>query len=145
MAIINYTDITKGIESILNRRLSGYIVTRNERKNSDPNKCIAAGTGWIGIYKGSVNYDAYVMGSRPWKITAQPYINLQVVSTLSGEDAENRLQAAEKEVIQAIETDRTLGGSVAMILGYNMEYEYNDDNEIYFIGVNIKINCETRG
>lgn len=144
MAILNYSSITKAIEDILRQRLPGYVITRNERKNVDPNICLMAGTGWIGIYRGSIDYDAYVISSRPWNVTPAPLINVQVASELSGNDCEDRLQTAEKAVVDALENDRTLNNTVSMILGYSMDYEYNQIEEIYFHGVNIRVKAETR-
>jgi hypothetical protein len=139
VGILNYSDVTKGIEDILNQRLSGYVITRNDRKNADPNRC-----PWIGIYRGSLVYEAHTIGGRPWKASPSPQINIQVASTLSGDDAEDRLQEAEKEVIEALETDRTLGSTVSMILGYNINYEYSQTDEIYYHGCTITIRTETR-
>ena len=144
MAIVNYSDITKGIESILLQHLKGYVITRNERKNTDPNVCMEAGTGWIGIYRGPVDYEAHTIGSRPWMASPEPFINLQVVSNLSGDDAEDRLQDAEEEVVNALETDRTLNNTVDYVMGYSMDYEYNDLENIYHHGVNIKIKAQVR-
>jgi hypothetical protein len=144
MAILNYSDITKAIESILRQKLKGYVITRNERKNTDPNVCLIAGTGWIGIYRGSIDYSAYVISSRPWLVDPAPIVNVQVVSKLSGSDAEDRLQAAEEEVVNALDADRSLKNTVSTVLGYSMEYDYNSTNEIYFHGVNIKIKAQTR-
>jgi hypothetical protein len=144
MAIVDYGAVTKAVEDILSKYLTGYIITRNERKNTDPNICIEAGTGWIGIYRGAVSYAANTIGSRPWLVDIEPLINLQVVSTFSGDDAEDRLQDAEKDVIEALENDRTLDNTVNHVLGYELDYEYNDLNDIYHHGVNIRIKAQTR-
>lgn len=141
MAILNYSDITKAIETLLRRKLTGFNITRNQRKNADPNRCIP--DGWIGIYRGPIDYNANVMGSRPWLVDPEPLINVQVVGR-TGDEAENNLQDAEEKVINIIESDRTLGNTVSTILGYSMEYEYNTAENIYYHGVNIKIKAQTR-
>lgn len=144
MAILNYGTITRAIETLLRQKLIGFVITRNARKNEDPNKCLSANGGWIGIYRGPIEYTAHVIGNRPWLVDPEPFVNIQVASVLSGDDAEDRLEYAEKKVIDILETDRTLGGTVHMILGYSMDYEYNSTKEIYFHGVNVKIKAQTR-
>lgn len=144
MAILDYGSVTKAIEDLLCQKLTGFIITRNERKNTDPNKCLAPSDGWIGIYRGSIVYNSHVIGSRPWLVDPEPFINLQVASLVSGYDAEDRLQDAEKKVVDILESDRTLGNTVHTILRYKMDYEYNSDTEIYFHGVNIHIMAQTR-
>ena len=142
MAIINYSTITKAIESLLQNNLRGYIITRNEERNTDPNRAIDG--GWIGIYRGNVSYDARVIGARPWNAILRPMIEIQVASVISGSDAEEKLQAAEKEVIDILSANKTLSGTVNMTNGYSMDYEYNPINNIYFHSVTITLNCETR-
>lgn len=144
MAILDYGSVTKAIEDLLRRKLTGFIITRNERKNDDPNKCLAPGEGWLGIYRNKIDYNAHAIGSRPWLVDPEPIINIQVASIVSGQDAEDRLQDAEKKVVDILEGDRTLGDTVHTILGYSMDYEYNTDTNIYFHGVNIHIKAQTR-
>lgn len=144
MAILDYAAVTKAIEDLLCRKLAGFIVTRNARKNADPNKCLAPGEGWVGIYKGPINYVPHVVGNRPWLVDPEPFINIQTASMVSGNDADDRLQDAEKRVVDILESDRTLGGTVHTILGYSMDYEYNSSTEIYFHGVNVHIMAQTR-
>jgi len=144
MAILDYGAVTKAIEDLLCRKLAGFIITRNERKNADPNKCLAPGEGWIGIYRGKIGYSAHVIGNRPWLVDPEPIINIQVASMVSGHDAEDRLQDAEKKVVDILESDRTLGNTVHTILGYSMDYEYNSDTEIYFHGVEVHVMTQTR-
>ena len=47
-------------------------------------------------------------------------------------------------MVNVLETDRTLGNTVDMILGYRMDYEYNSNTEIYFHGVNVMIKAQVR-
>jgi hypothetical protein len=144
MAILNYGSVTRAIETLLRQKLTGFIITRNARKNADPNKCLAPGEGWIGIYRGPINYAAHVMGNRPWLVDPEPFVNIQVASAVSSDDAEDKLQDAEIKVIDILDSDRTIGNTVHTILGYRMDYEYNSDTEIYFHGVNVHIMAQTR-
>jgi len=34
--MINFKDVMKGVETVLNDNLDGYIITRNEERNTDP-------------------------------------------------------------------------------------------------------------
>lgn len=144
MAILDCSDVTDALESLLSRKLTGFIITTNEKKNTDPNICLGPGEGWIGIYMNTEDYAAHVIGNRPWLLDLEPFINIQVASLVSGRDASKRLQKAKEKVINVLETDRTIGNTVDMILGYSMDYEYNDAQEIYFNGVNVRIKCQVR-
>ena len=69
---------------------------------------------------------------------------IQVADAHSGAAAEDKLQAAEQEVMEVIEGDRTIKGTVMQIVGYSMEYTYNKDKAIYFHGVMITVRTEVR-
>ena len=143
MAILDTSTITKAVENMLKQNLSGYLISRNERKNVDPNKCNIT-KGWIGIYSDSDEYEAYVIGSRPWKVTPSVLINTQVTDMRSGAKCEEKLKEAIHDIVAVLEADRTLDGTVAYIMGYSITYEYNDTQEIYYYGANIRVKCETR-
>ena len=142
--MLNHKLVTQAIESLLRKNLTGYIIQRNEERNNDPNICLQAGTGWIGIYRGSISYNAAVISSRPWLVDVNPIIEVQVASVLSGEDAEDRLQDAEKEVLDVLNANYTLDGTVSHTSGYSITYEYNNQEQIYYHSAAITINAEAR-
>jgi len=81
--MINYKTITQGIETVLNANLTGYIITRNAERNEDPDVA-ARGNGWIGIYRGPVNYRSYSIGATPWLVEVNPRVEIQVASMKAG-------------------------------------------------------------
>ena len=143
MAILDTSTITKAVENMLKKNLSGYIIERNERKNVDPNKCTLR-KGLIGIYTDEDLYEAYTIGSRPWKLYSSFFINIQVADARSGAKCEEKLKDAIKEIVDILEADRTLDGTVACIMNYRIKYEYNNIDNIYFYGANIFPGCEVR-
>lgn len=143
MSVLNDSTITKAIETMLKQGLPGYVITRNERKNVDPNVCCYS-KGWVGIYEDSEEYEAYTIGGTPWKVTPSILINLQVADKTSGANCAAKLKGAKKALIDVLEADRTLDSTVAHIMGYSITYEYNDTQEIYYYGCNIRVKCETR-
>jgi len=143
--MINMKDITSAVETILNDNLSGYIIERNPRRNQDANTA-AQGKGWIGIYRGGLDYDAYATGSQPWLAHPSVIVEVQAASMLSGEDAEDKLQDAEKAVMDVLTANKKLNDTVNMTVGYEIKYDVNEDEEaqIYFHAAIITIKTEVR-
>ena len=143
--MINMKDITAGVETVLSNALAGYTIERNPRRNQDANTA-ALNKGWIGIYRGGLDYDAHTTGSQPWLAKPSVIVEVQAASFLSGEDAEDRLQDAEQEVMNALTADKKLDGTVNMTTGYEIRYEINEDEEaeIYFHAALITIKAEVR-
>jgi len=143
--MINMTDITQAVETILNDNLSDYVIQRNPKRNQDANTA-ARGKGWIGIYRGGLDYDAHTTGSQPWLAHPSVIVEIQAASFLSGDDAEDRLQDAEKEIMDVLTANKKLGNTVNMTMGYDIKYEFNEDEEaqIYFHAAIITIKTEVR-
>ncbi len=143
--MINFSDITKAIETLLKANLTGYVITRNEGRNDDYNRAAQA-EGWIGIYRGSLDYEPGFMGDRPWLVSVDVVVELQVASFISGSDAEDLLQAKEEAVLDILTDNKKLGSTVDMTNGYTIEYEYNADTEqgVYLQAAIITIHAEVR-
>jgi hypothetical protein len=144
--MINYSDITKAIESILKAGTDGYVISRNALRNADPS-IAAKGKGWIGIYRGPVEIQPNALGGRIWIYTVKPQIEIQVASMKSGAEAEDRLQAAEKEILNVLNLNditRRLNGTVGMSMGYSITYEYNSESQVWFHSAIITITAEVR-
>lgn len=143
--MINMKDITAGVETVLNNNLSDYTIERNPRRNQDPNVA-AMNKGWIGIYRGGLDYDAHTIGATPWMAKPTIIVEVQAASMQSGEDAEDRLQDAEKEIMDVLTVNKTLDDTVNMTTGYSIAYEVNEDEEkeIYFHAALITIKTEVR-
>jgi len=143
--MINIKTITQGIETVLNANLTKYIITRNAERNEDPSLASGSTLGWIGIYRGPVDYEAHSIGSTPWMATIEPVVEVQAASFSSPEDAEDRLQDAEKAVLDVLTANKTLNNTVDMTNGYSIDYEYNyQGKEVYFHSAIITIKAEAR-
>jgi len=142
--MIDYGQITAAIKTILEAGLDKtYLITRNEERNVNPNLPLRKGK-YINITRGSQSLAAYTLGNTPWLVTIKPKIELQVSSMISGQDAEDKLQDAEKAVMDVLTSNKKLNNTVAMTLGYNIEYEYNQNEQIYHHAAIITINAQCR-
>jgi len=144
MAIVKLNEITKAVERLFKDNLNGYIITRNAERNVDSNAAVLD-SGWIGIYRGSCRYlpRSIAAGtSRRWTYELEIIVIIQAASMHSGEDAEDRLQTAEQEVVALLSNNPKLNDTVAMTTGYDIDYEYNTDNEVYFHASIVTIKAE---
>jgi len=147
--MINFKNITQAAETLLIENLGDdYIIERNAVRAADPFRVARDGKkGWIGVYRGSLTYEAYASGSIPWKVDIRLVVEAQVASVESTEDCEDKLCDAEKEIIDILEVDRKsgkLGGYVHNIIGYEINYEINEDEATYYQSVLITIIAEVR-
>lgn len=143
--MININDITAAIETLLKGNLTGYKIQRNIRRNIDPNLA-GDNNGWIGIYKNTINYEPATIGSRPWKAAVKIDIEIQYAS-FGGDNTlvEKKLGEGEAGILAVLETDRTIGGTVAMITGYDIAYDINEaSDEICYQAVTITVEAQTR-
>ncbi len=141
--MINFKNITQAVETIFNDNLNDYTVTRNAERNVDPGLA-AKNSGWIGIYRGSIVYDTVSTGASPWLAEVDIKVEVQVASIKSGDDAEDRLQDAEQAVMNVLNDNKTLSGTVTMTVGYTIDYEYNADNAIYWHASIITLKTQVR-
>ncbi len=141
--MINFKDITQGVEKLLKDNLNGYAIVRNEERNVDPSVA-TQGKGWIGIYRGSLDYETATIGNIPWLVAIEIIVEVQAADMKSGAKAEDKLQDAEKEVLDVLVSDKKLNSTVEMTNGYSIEYEYNADKNIYHHSALITIHAEKR-
>jgi hypothetical protein len=147
--MINFKQITQANETLFIANLGNdYSIERNPVRPAEPSKIMRDGKkGWIGIYRGRVVYDPHSIGSKPYLATIEWLNEIQVASTKSREDCEDRLCDAEKEVVDVLETDRKgakMGGYIENIIGYEIEYEMNEDDATYYQSALITIKAEQR-
>jgi hypothetical protein len=148
MAAVNLKIITQAVERILKNNLQGYRIFRNPEVVVDPNVARRRNNdgGWIGVYRGPCEYAPFTTGDSPFM--AFPKINVEVwiASAASPEKAEDELEDSVKEIMDVL-TDRdnlTLDDTVLMSNGYELEYDYDKDNQIYMHGCVITITTEVR-
>lgn len=145
--MINFKDLTKALEEQVknyNTSAQPYIIVRNKSENKDPS---IAANGWVGIYRDSLNYEPHSTGDTPW--LAEPIIRIEIQSASfsNEEDCEKRLDDIVTFVMEALESDRTISGNVAMITGYSIEYDDNfmtEQIQTFFQFATITITCEVR-
>jgi hypothetical protein len=153
---VNFGTITKALEALLNEQLNGssspnrnYSIERNPERNDDYDKA-ARGKGWIGIWKGTKRYIPHTTGDTPWNTELTIIVEVQAVSFRVGSDAEDKLQAAETEVMDVLQSTDGLkiSGTVGICKGYDVAYESyegaDDDAVLYFESAVITITAEVR-
>lgn len=140
--MINFKNITQAVETLLNAGLTGsaYTIERNPMRNVDPNRAV---DGWIGIYRGNLIYEPHTTG-HGYLALVEVIVEVQAASHHGGDDAEDKLQDLEKSVIDILKANPQLSDTVQVPMGYEIEYEYNADNEIHFHAAIITIKAGVR-
>lgn len=142
--MINMKDITRAVKSILEQNLQGYTIVRNAQRNMDPN-IAAKNNGWIGVYRGKLDYSPHTIGgNNPYMAEIEVVIEVQTASMQSGADAEDRLQDAEEAVMDVLNDNKKLSGTVHQNNGYSIEYEFNADETIWHHAAIITARYEVR-
>ena len=141
--MINLKAVTQAVESILKADLYGYTIKRNPERNVDANLA-ARNKGWIGIYRGTQDLDAYTTGATKWLNTITVDVEVQAASMRSEEEAEDKLQDAETEVMNVFGDNLKLNNTVANVTGFAIRYEVNTEEKIYFHSAIITIRAEAR-
>ena len=146
--MINFHTITKAIRTQLanDAAVSAFMnreITIGEYINVDPDI-----VPWMGIYRGKVTYTPRTLGvnASSWEATPQVRIIVQATSFKSGEDCELLLEDYVEKTIDAIWADPTIGNTVDMLVGYEVEYGYNetDRETIYFQSAIITLDLEAK-
>ena len=141
--MINASTITKQLvewfESDVN--LANFIITRSEFVNENPS---VAATGWMGIYRRSIEYEPRNLGTAPNNYEADFIFDIvvQKTSMKSGADAEDSLEEATKNVIERVLLmERTHIQHFSEIF---VEYTYieTDRKTMYFQGALITFTAE---
>lgn len=123
--------------------IAGWLATNVERGtvvNEDPNR-----TPWVGVYRGGQDYSPRTLGSvNNWEVSPSVKIVLQTTSLSDDFEVSDNMEQYVQDIIDAIMTDYTIGGTVDMINGFNVEYGYvNDDRtKMFFQNAIITVNME---
>ncbi len=141
--MINVSTITDQILNWLvdDENLTGFKIERSEFLNEDPGK---AATGWIGIYRRSVDYDPRNLGTAPnnYEGTLDFMVIVQRTSMLSGADCEDKLEESIKYVLdRMVQIPKTYIDHFSDIA---IEYTYleTDRATMYFQGALINFTAE---
>lgn len=119
--MINLSTITKALQSQLNnsKALAGIPVERSEYVNMSSDRA-----PWIGIYKAGIDYDPNCLGRNDssWKASVDIEIAAQQTSYGTGEDCEDKLEKLVMDILDAVWSDSTIGGTVDHVIGLSAEY-----------------------
>jgi len=142
--MLNMKDITTAAKDLLEQNLQDYTIVRNAQRNMDAN-IAAMGKGWIGVYRGRIDYTPHTVGGNtPYLAEVEVIIEVQAASMESGADAEDRLQDAEQDVLNILNDNKKLSGYVNQNMGYDIEYEFNADETIWHHAAIITARYEVR-
>ena len=143
---MNFTDITKALQTQLNdnqdvRSFLNREVQRDTYRNRDINQ-----TPWVAVYRGGLRYEPHTLGPNQYEAKPILHIAVQATSLLSGEDCSTKLDGYVRKVIKAIRSDRTIGGTIEMMGPIDVEYFYVESNrpEMTFQQATIKIETTVR-
>jgi hypothetical protein len=142
---INTAKIAQALQALLKRELTIVKeVYRGEYINEQ-----AKLAPWVGVYRAPVTYEPRTLGrgADTWEGNPQFRIVVQESSFKDrGMDCEDKLEQAVAQVLNALETDRTLGGTVDTISKYEIDYSYieTDAASIYFQTAFILITTEVQ-
>lgn len=146
--MINIYNITKALQDQLNADsdVASFLrheVLMDEYVNTNPSHA-----PWACVYKGETNLEPRTLGAGVGNFTARPSprVVVQAVSYKSGEDCSLLLDDYVDKVLTAVLSDYTLGSTVLMIIGFNIEYGYVETEKpsIHFQTARITINCEVK-
>lgn len=143
--MLNMSDITKAVVALIEGSPSAteYLVKRGDYINDDPHE-----TPWVGVYRSKLGLTPLTIGrgSKKWNGDVSILVIAQQASMKSGDEAEDRLEAMQKIILEIIDADPTLGGTVQTVVGYDIEYTYkeNERESIYFHEALITISARAK-
>lgn len=142
--MIKASVITKAVYTMLKKGLSDdYTVQRSEYINVDADKC-----PWVGVYRGEMVYDPRTLGAgvNNWRAEFKVRIVIQAASFKSGEKVEEDLEEYIKAVLDIINADPRLDGTVAMVRGISVNYSFNieESESLYYQNAEIELTTEVR-
>ena len=121
---MNISTVTKALQEQIQNdpEVQSFLkqdVLRDEYVNNDPNR-----TPWICVYKGKIDFEPVTIGYGSFEATPSPRVMVQATSLKSGEDCSNKLDDYVDKILDAIKKDKTIGGTVDILLSYTIEYGY---------------------
>jgi len=144
--MINLSTILKALQAQLSSNVDVTEIfkkdkiTRGQYINNDPSRC-----PWLGIYRGTTDFEPRTLGSvNNWEAFPKAKIIVQAISYKSGEQAEELLEGYVEAVMDAVLTDTSIGNTVDMVTGMQVEYGYNEEvrETVYFQSAIITFNLE---
>lgn len=116
-------DVLTALQERLNAdtELSNLSVSARKMEviNEDPNRC-----PWVCVYKGEADYNPRALGNNPWQGSHLVRMIVQASSMKSGEDCGIKLDDYVSKIIDAINRDKTLGGTVEAMTRFTIKYGF---------------------
>jgi len=117
---------------------SGVNVFKEEPLNTNPDL-----TPWVGVYTLDHQISPYRSNiNQPWMAELKFLLVLQDVSFESPEKAQNLLDELWTSVFTAVNSNRSLNGTVLQIKEFSIEPQRDIVEESYFFGYNVLITAE---
>jgi hypothetical protein len=143
--MIDASGITTALHAQLANIISvpGVVVEREEIVNYDPGVEL-----WVGVYKGEWSMLPKTIGGggSTRRVQFSPRIIVRSYDYGSVKECDEKLNELVKAVLSAVEDDRTIGGTVATVLGYDVSYQYSevDQSSLHMQQATIKVTTELR-
>lgn len=144
--MIHVNSITAAVHGLLaadtTLTASGFTIAEGEAFNRDLNL-----TPWVGIYHGTLSVDPHTLGGlQPWAGQLELFLYVQEASHRSGQEVTRRLGQAQAAVLDVLNGDRTLGGSVLSLTGMEVAPFQRDLAEDTWLFTNeIAVKADVRG
>jgi len=132
--------VLKAVEQILNNATSGYYIERSPIRAIDDSELPAEYKAWVGLLKDGLNYTParIVGGASRFGVKGSILVIVQVMDLESQEKADEKLTAAEKDIIEVLADAANLKlpyngqPTVGMIDGFSVEYEIKAEESAYY-------------
>ncbi len=143
--MIDVGEITKGIETLLNEKTTGFTIQRAGEINRNPNVA-GRNNGWIGIFKGASSYKTHTTGNTPWLADIAIEVHVQRSSSRNGAVAEDGMTDSEKLVMDVLanKANLSLNGTVDTVIEFDVEYKYEKEDLNYFATAIITLVAQKR-
>lgn len=139
--MINFNTINLAIKSMLESSpyFNNYTIEIGEPLNADP------ALDWVGVYRDIIKYDPKFLGRGAQNYLADLSVRV-VVQDFNFDDKEKDLEERVNALIEVIDADRTIKGSVSMVTGIAVEYSFidSDDESFFFQMATIVFNLQAR-
>lgn len=145
--MINVSTITTALKTLLDSNATiaawplAMPVVRGDYINED-----AGLTPWIGIYRGEINLEPRTLGMTPNNLEATALIKIvvQQSSADSSSACETLLEGRVHDVLSAIMSDTSIGGTVDMVNRFKVSHGYieTESTSLYFQTAIIELEAE---
>ena len=143
MSMVDMKVITSAVKALLVANFSDCTIVRNARRNVDPNTA-AQGDGWMGVYKGGVEYTPLTTG-RYFQSDIEVVVEIQKADFQNlGAKVEDELEVLVQSALEVFTAEPTLSGTVDSTMGYDVDYDINTDNEVYIYSALITISAQVK-